>query len=258
MAYRLVIIDDEKEISNGFSRFFPWSQLGFTVEGQFLNGIDTLNFLKENEVDVIVTDVLMPGMSGIELAMKLSTMEFKRKPKIIFYSAYDEFKYAQEAMKYGGNQYILKITPYDELINIFTMLKEELDKEFQMNREKPDIFEDEDKILHIIKEYIAEHISDVNLDLLAEKVYMSPPYVSRYFKAKTGVNFRDYLIESRMNKARQLLEDYQYNISEVSAMVGYSNPFNFTRTFKKMYGMTPKDYRMERIGKIRLDDNTWE
>lgn len=251
MAYRIIIIDDEKEISNGFARFFPWSQLGFTVEGQFVNGIETLQFLKDNEVDVIVTDVLMPGMTGIELAKELSFMKLGDKPKIIFFSAYDEFKYAQEAMKYGASQYILKTTPYEELIDIFTRLKKELDEEANIQDDVSLLLDEEDKILGIIKDYILSHIEDVNLDVLAEKVYMSPSYVSRYFKAKTGTNFRDYLIEMRMKKAELLLEDVQYNISDISNMVGYSNPFNFTRTFKKCYGMTPKDYRIKKLGRIR-------
>ena len=257
MAYRLVIIDDEKEISSGFAKFFPWGQLGYTVEGHFQNAFSTLEFLKTNVVDVIVSDVLMPGMTGIELAKEISMMKIN-KPKIIFFSAYDKFTYAQEAIKYGASQYILKSTPYDELIEVFTKLKEELDEEANIRKIDPQLSEEDDKILRIIKDYIAKHMDDVNLDVLAERVYMSPPYVSRYFKAKTGVNFRDYLIEMRMKKAEALLEDLQYNIGEVSLMVGYTNPFNFTRMFKKRNGVTPKDYRVEKLGKSRIDDNAWE
>jgi YesN/AraC family two-component response regulator len=257
MAYRLVIIDDEKEISSGFAKFFPWGHLGFTVEGQFQNAYDTLEFLKTNVVDVIVSDVLMPGMTGIELAKEISQMKIN-KPKIIFFSAYDKFVYAQEAIKYGASQYILKSTSYDELIEVFTKLKEELDEDANTQKSDTPLSEEDDKILGIIKDYIAKHMDDVNLDVLAEKVYMSPPYVSRYFKAKTGINFRDYLIEMRMKKAEALLEDLQYNIGEISMMVGYTNPFNFTRMFKKMNGVTPKDYRVEKLGKSRIDDNGWE
>jgi len=111
-----------------------------------------------------------------------------------------------------------------------------------------------DKVVGIIKDYISRHLDDVSLEILAEKVYMSAPYVSKYFKAKTGINFQEYLITQRMQRASQLLEALQYNISEISLMVGYSNPFNFTRTYKKCYGMTPRDYRMSKLGRIRLGD----
>lgn len=85
LAYRLAIIDDEKEISNGFAKFFPWNQLGFSVAGQFLSGKGMLEFLKENEVDIIVSDVLMPGMTGIEMAKEISSMNLGYKPKIVFF-----------------------------------------------------------------------------------------------------------------------------------------------------------------------------
>ena len=94
--------------------------------------------------------------------------------------------------------------------------------------------------------YKRQHLESVSLDVLAEQVYMSPAYVSRYFTQQTGQNFQEYLIAKRMERAAALLEDLRYQIGDVSEMVGYRNPFNFSRTFKKYYGVNPREYRVRR------------
>nr|WP_275900810.1 helix-turn-helix transcriptional regulator [Paenibacillus periandrae] len=72
---------------------------------------------------------------------------------------------------------------------------------------------------------------------------MNPDYVSKYFKQKTGQNFSDYIVEIRMGKAIELLQDINYKTYEISELVGYSYPKNFTRTFKKFYGISPREFR---------------
>ncbi len=74
MAYRIIIIDDEKEISGGFAMFFPWKMLGYTVAGQFETPPAALDFLWKNEVDVVCLDVKMPGMDGLAMAEEIRSM----------------------------------------------------------------------------------------------------------------------------------------------------------------------------------------
>ena len=243
--YKLIIVDDEKEIKNGFATYFPWANLGYTVVGRFGNGKQALDFLEEQDVDVIVSDVKMSEMDGIELARELGKRGGVKHPMLVFFSAYGEFQYARQAMQYGAVRYILKATPYEELIEEFRQIKQKLDEE----RNEDCGEEENDRTLHILQEYIKGHIADVTLEKLAEEVYLSPAYVSRFFKKKTGQNFQDYLIEKRMERAAVLLEEVRYQVRDVSELVGYSNPFNFTRTFKKFYGVTPKDYRKEKLGR---------
>ncbi|MDE6890649.1 MAG: response regulator [Lachnospiraceae bacterium] len=260
MAYRIIIIDDEKEISGGFAMFFPWKMLGYRVAGQFDNSLAALDFLRQNEIDVVCLDVKMPGKDGLALAEEIRNTPLLHQPALVFFSAFDEFKYAQKAMEYGAMKYILKSTPYEELIEIFQDLREKLDagkrgnenpgrQDMGTEKEESKKEPEENKILSIMKDYIEAHLEDVNLERLSEMVYMSPAYVSRYFKQETGQNFQDYLIERRMEKASRLLSDIRYRVGEVSELVGYRNPFNFTRTFKKYFGETPRDYRYRMLGR---------
>lgn len=259
MEYRLVIIDDEKEISGGFAMFFPWKTLGYVVSAQFGNAYDALDFLRTHEVDLVVSDVKMPGMDGLAMAEEMKRMQLVKMPRLVFFSAYDEFQYAQKALDCGAVKYILKTTPYDELVSIFQQLKECLDCDTSIISDSDlnfaEIEDGGDKILLIIKSYIDTHIDSVNLEVLAEQVYMSPAYVSRYFKQKTGQNFQEYLIAMRMKRAAELLCDIRYQISDVSELVGYKNPFNFSRTFKKFYGENPRDYRLKKLGRVTGSGN---
>jgi len=72
---------------------------------------------------------------------------------------------------------------------------------------------------------------------------MNPTYISKYFKKQTGQNFSDYVISVKMKIAAELLKDIRYRIVDVSIMVGYENAKNFTTSFKKYYGKSPKEFR---------------
>lgn len=240
--YRLLIADDEYEIRNGLSNYFPWEEIGFEVVGLAANGLEVMEFLSQHSVDVVLSDIRMPEMSGIDVAQKI----FEQYPPIIivFLSGYKDFHYAQHAINYGVKSYISKPTKYSELYTVFSRVKEELDKN---NKVKP--FDPHgtanDKIVETIQKYVKEHFKDASLEGASQLVHMNPYYISKYFKEKTGCNFSDYTSNMKMRKAAELLADMQLKVYEISEMVGYSNPKNFTRSFRKHFGKTPREYRNE-------------
>jgi YesN/AraC family two-component response regulator len=250
MPYRVVIVDDEKEISNGFARFFPWKDLGFTVTGQFAGAKSALQFIMNNPVDLVVSDVIMLGMTGIELAHELASAKFKPQPLVILFSAHDEFEYAREAIRCRCADYVLKSTEYEELIRIFRGFKERLDREKGTKEEK-----EEDKIIATIKDYIRQNPAEANLDDAAASVFLSPAYASRYFRQKTSINFSEYVLKVKMEQAAALLSSLKYKIYDISYRLGYTNPENFARSFRKFYHVSPKEYRHERLGRNHPEDN---
>lgn len=252
MGYRIIIIDDEKEISSGFAQFFPWAKLGFSVVKQFTNARAALDFLSATSVDVIVSDIVMPEMSGIDLARAVSQMKLQPRPLIVLFTAYNEFTYAQQAIEYGCSNYILKSSGYDELIASFSKLKKKLDESHNVVAEKKS--HNKDKIIRMIQEYVLANPATANLEEAAAVVYLSPSYTSRYYKQKTGISFMDYVMQNRMELAAEMLLDIRYKIYDISALIGYNNPYNFTRSFKRYYGFTPRDYRLKKLGMILPDD----
>jgi len=100
-----------------------------------------------------------------------------------------------------------------------------------------------DKI-HQVQQYIREHSDeDISLDALAYRVNLSPIYISKMFKEKLGVNYIDYLTECRIEKAKKLLNDPEKSLKEITFEVGYHEPNYFSKVFKKMCGVSPKEYR---------------
>ncbi|WP_094550641.1 response regulator transcription factor [Petroclostridium xylanilyticum] len=252
--YKIMIVDDEYEIRNGLCNYFPWNEIGFEVAIQAENGKQALEYLQKYHIDIILCDIMMPTMTGIELAKKI--YDEKWQVKIIFLSGYRDFEYAQQALSYGVKSYIVKPTKYDELFKTFSNLKTELDLEhsekFNNENSKTDCVRNgetdislnfHDKIISTIKSHVKKHYKDVTLENIAELVHMNPYYLSKFFKQKTGQNFSDYVITVKMKKAAELLDDINYKTYEISDMVGYSSPKNFTRTFKKYFGMSPREYR---------------
>lgn len=248
--YKLLIVDDEYEIRNGLCNYFPWDQIGFEIAGCIDNGQKALDFMHKNTIDVLLCDVKMPVSTGIDVAKQLYSEG--SKIKIVFLSGYRDFEYARKAMTYGVKTYILKPTKYNELFEVFTNIKIELDRENIAQHDKNTGGSDNAdsmefnftmKIVDTIKRYIEVNYKNVNLENAAEQVHMNPFYLSRFFKQKTGQNFSDFVISIKMIKALEFLKDTRYKTYEVSEMIGYSNAKNFTRTFKRYYGKSPKDYR---------------
>ncbi|MDF2934757.1 MAG: two component transcriptional regulator, AraC family [Paenibacillaceae bacterium] len=250
--YRLLIVDDEYEIRNGISSYFPWDELGFAVVGDKENGQEALEFLGQQQVDVILTDIKMPVMSGLELARELHNRN--DRTKIVFLTGHKDFELVKEALIYGARDYVVKPTKYKELAQVFTKLKEELDREQGGRKTVPEgagagqAAAGSDVLVARIKAYVDENYKDAGLKDVARIVHMNPYYVSSYFKKKTGSSFSDYLISVKMGKAAEFLADPSYRTYEISDLVGYSNPKNFSKTFKAFYGKNPRDFRHEGPG----------
>ncbi|MDF2067900.1 response regulator [Bacillus sp. Cr_A10] len=100
-----------------------------------------------------------------------------------------------------------------------------------------------DKI-HQIKQFIREHShEDISLEILAQRVNLSPIYISKMFKEKLGINYIDFLTECRIEKAKTLLNDSERSLKEITYEVGYHEPNYFSKVFKKVCGVSPKQYR---------------
>ena len=238
--YRLLIVDDEEDIRRGLAEFFPWEEIGFTVVAAAENGKQALEILQKGEVDVVFTDIRMPVLSGVELAR--AVFESRMRVPVVFLSAYKDFTYARRALEYGVRGYVLKPTSYAEIQSVFKRLKTELDLE-STPRDVVQPGRKSDAVIDAIKGYVEHEYRRATLKEAARIVHMSSQYVSRLFKEKTGKNFNAHVVETRMKKAAQLLQDVDYLTYEVSGLVGYGNPKNFARTFKRYYGMSPRQYR---------------
>lgn len=125
--YRILLVDDEALIREAVSENVKWEKYGYELAGSCENGKEVLEFIKKTPVDVVLTDICMPYMDGMQLSQKLS--EEYPSVKIIILSGYDDFEYAKQAIRYGVKEYLLKPITAEEMGDVLITLKEELDKE---------------------------------------------------------------------------------------------------------------------------------
>ncbi|MBC7959917.1 MAG: response regulator [Vallitaleaceae bacterium] len=127
--YKVLIVDDEQNIRQGLSILIDWKKLGFSEVETATDGDDALEKIQEKKYHLIVTDIRMPGMSGLQLISKIRVMD--SKVRIIIISGYNEFSYAKEAMRYGVEDYVLKPVSKDELQELVQKMKQEIDDEIK-------------------------------------------------------------------------------------------------------------------------------
>lgn len=241
--YKLLIADDEVTIRTSLASFFPWEKEGFEVVGTCADGKEVIQFITENRVDVILIDIRMPHVTGIDVAQYI--FENKMKIKVVLLSAHGEFTYAQASMRYGVQYYVLKPTKYEELSQVFSELHAQLDIDYEVYIRNND--EDID-IVERIKKYIDINYVDASLEGISELFHLNLYYVSHLFKRKTNMNFLEYLTKVRMEKASQLLVNSDLLVSEICSHVGYTDPRSFSKAFKKYFGVSPREYKNS-IGK---------
>lgn len=239
--YEVLVVDDEINPRNILCSCFPWGEIGFHVCGQANNGKEALKFLNEHIVHVVFTDVSMPIMNGIELAKSITELQTS-KPIVVFFSAHDDFKYAQEAIRYGVRYYILKPSNFDELRESFETIRTELDIKYHVSH-SPVLADDLDQTIQNVLTYCKENYRNGTLAELSETLFLNPSYLSTLIKQKTSFTFSDHLQRERMQQAKLLLQDPAVKICNISNMIGYISPNNFTRAFKLYYGMSPSEYR---------------
>lgn len=123
--YRVQIVDDEPIIRMGLQRMYDWTKQGFEIVCIAQNGKEALEQLEAEKIDLIVTDIEMPIMNGLEFIKEVR--ERKIDVEIIVLTAYEDFEYAKEAIKYGVSEYILKPTGTEEIEKMLTHAKVQLE-----------------------------------------------------------------------------------------------------------------------------------
>ncbi len=131
-AYSVLLVDDEEDVIQAIIKKIDWESLGFYVSGYAHNGVEALELSEQAQPDVVMTDIKMPYMDGLELAKRLK----KQIPtvRILIFSGFDEFEYAKEAIRLEAEEYILKPINAEELTRVFMRIRESLDKELEERR----------------------------------------------------------------------------------------------------------------------------
>ena len=247
---RVLIVDDEKYVRMGIKSETDWSLIGCEVVGEAANGIEGLEAAETLRPDLVISDIRMPKMDGIEMAEKI--IEKSPKTKVIFLTAYNEFEYARQAIRIGVSDYLLKPFQDGELEGSIQRLlhlhpnapasNAELEEQLIPLKTKDEV---SNRYVQTAIEYIENNYVDSGFSItkLAESMSVSEGHISRLFKSETDQSINNYLTRYRIKKAMDYLKDVNVKVYEVAEKVGYSDIAYFSNTFKKLVGKNPSDYQ---------------
>ncbi len=248
----ILIVDDEPRTRQGLKKTLDsWNDGSYSILTAG-DGEEALTMIDQRKIHIMLTDIRMPEMTGLKLLNLIK--ERNSSPVVIVISAYSEFEYAQEALRLGVVNYLLKPISKQKLIEAVEDALAVLAKQ-----ERVGIIEKvvDEKIIHAstkiatsqdtIKEamvYIDKHLKDeINQKDVAAHVHLNPSYFSVLFKEKVDLTFSEYLTRRRIQRSKELIISTTLPISEIAEESGYKTPKYFIKIFKELEGMTPSTYR---------------
>ena len=239
---RVLLVDDEIMIREGFKRLFDWEAHDCLIVGEAADGMEAMAQIDHLQPDIVIMDINIPIMNGLKV-IQLSRIKHPNTAFVIV-SGYDDFSYCREALRLQITDYILKPVNYEEFGTCIDNLKISLFKQRVSAEDSPE--KQEERTISGITRYLQEHLAEeMSLSVLAEEFHLNPQYISQLFKNEIGVNFLSYLTNIRMEKAKKLLLSTSLSIAEVAEQSGYGDYRVFTKVFKKNEGITPSQYRRD-------------
>ncbi|UWP60809.1 response regulator transcription factor [Ruminococcus gauvreauii] len=245
--YKAIIVDDEPWTMIDISNNVGWGANGFTLAGSYQSPRAALADLEHVNPDLIITDIKMPGMDGFEFIKKCKASG--SDAAFIILSGYSDFELAKKAIQASVLDYCVKPVNPEALEKTIQYAVEYLDKKRNRRaivhldlkeQESPYSFE---KILNFIEKNIDKKLT---LNEVAKEFSFNRNYICDLFNKNIGKTFVAYLTERRIERAKILLADTNYNLEEISAMAGFGDYFYFNKVFKKEMGITPSVYRRSR------------
>ncbi|MBP3521918.1 MAG: response regulator [Oscillospiraceae bacterium] len=242
---KVVVVEDETLVRRGIVLTVDWAGVDCAVVGEAADGMEGLEVIRESQPDLIVTDIKMPRLDGIEMVRQLRAEG--NRAHVIILTAYSDFSYAQAALKLGAVDFLLKPFQDGELEEAVTRLKSRVGPTGPQTPglEVPE--ECKSKYVMAALRYIAGHYNDpdISVSSVARDLGISEGHLSHVFKKETSRTLGSYLTDYRIHMAMELLRDCRSKVYEVAEQVGYRDITYFSSTFKRVVGLSPSEYQKQ-------------
>lgn len=243
----ILLVEDNKEILE-----FICNELSSEyLVRKSLNGMEALDIIKEGNIQLVISDIMMPVMDGLELCKRIKTnLEYSHIP-IILLTAKNSLHAKIEGLEVGADAYIEKPFAFEHLNAQISNLLVNRDKIKEYFASSPvthiktiGYTKTDRNFLEKLKLVIDENLTNVDIDVeqLSKIMNMSRPTFYRKIKALSNLTPNELIHIARLKKAAELLSEGNYKVYEVASMVGYSLQTNFARDFHKQFGMSPSEY----------------
>ncbi|WP_349668450.1 response regulator [Lacrimispora sp.] len=267
--YRLMIVEDEMIERMVLKKMLQKKFGEDCTIYEARNGIEAVELFRKEDIQIIILDIGMPGMNGIQAA------EIMRKEDsrccLIFLTAYDRFDYAKKAISIRAMEYILKPYSQKEVISVveealrvtdewdghgikaIQAIQNEAEVPKELMEEEPDLNSSRLSVMtSMVMEYIKSNfMNEISMSETARAIGYSEPYFCKMFKQQFGQSFTSYLAEYRVGEAKKMLEQPNVNVKEIGARVGYADSNYFTKVFKRLEGLNPSEYRMNKLKELQ-------
>lgn len=241
---KIMIVEDEFHTRRGLSKIISSMGEPYQLIGEAENGYEGMIMIKHMNPDVVITDVKMPKLDGLQMISNIR--ECNMEITFVILSGYAEFDYAQKGISLGVSEYLLKPITKSKLMETMKKINEDfLEKGEEVINKNQQYSPIVSAILSDIEKNYSQKIS---LEEYSERFKMTPEYISRIFSKEVGQAFSNYLTSLRIDKAKELLMDKNYKIYEIACMVGYNDVQYFCRVFRRIVGVSAKEYIIKNKG----------
>lgn len=243
--WKVMAADDEAYVRQALQELIPWTELGCALCKTVCDGQELVEEMEQEHPDIIVTDIRMPRLDGLEVCRYVK--DHCPEAQIIILSAYSDFSYARAALRGGACEYILKTDLVEELPRAVKKAAKLLAAQQAAVLEEAPPSSAPMALYDQMARYVAQNYRrNITLQDLAGHLHASQSYLSRLYKSCSGSNLFDDILRRRIEKAKECLMAADWKIQDVAAYVGFEDAAYFSKVFKRYAGVTPKEFRYAR------------
>lgn len=237
---KIMIVDDEKLSADALAVGLDWKDAGFEEVCVCYDAMQAWTILKEGGVDLLLCDIEMPLMGGLDLQKKI--VDAQLSTRTILLTCHADFSYARQALRLGVTDYLLKPVGETELRDVVNRTIEEIKpvkrgKKLEASSALPPALQDACR-------YIEEHLGEeIGRDDVARAVFLNPDYLNRIFKKELNMSLSHFILKKKMQQACRMLCETDLSVSEISERVGYTNFSAFSYAFRRSVGCSPTGFR---------------
>lgn len=255
--YKVLIIDDEYFIREGMKQTVPWEQLNCELIGEAQDGEEGVEKILKLQPDIVISDIRMPKKDGLEMIEEIHSIN--QHIQIIILTGFREFEYAQQAIRLGVLRFLLKPSKFEEIKEAIEKAVDKLEAKKtleapvkvvkrKVNENVKDMEKSEGERPQFLVKQAIDYINEnyntkLDLQTVADELYVSTWHLCKVLKKQTGTNFVDLLNSARIENAKCLLLESNMKIYEIAEYVGYTDTAYFSKIFKKMTQVTPNEFR---------------
>ncbi len=240
---RVFVVEDSALLRQELLSTTPWAQLDCQVVGASGDGVEAERMIRALRPDLVITDICMLHMDGLEMIEALSDLPGIR---YILISAYSKFEYAKKAIKLNVCDYVLKPIDDKELYAAIRKVAGDGNGAPQARPEQNQPKQASDRHIAALTQYVQQHYrQELSLAQAAKALYISESYISKLCRRKLKASFAEYVAQVRIGQAETLLcQAADLRVAQVAQMVGFNDYRYFCTTFKKLVGVPPKQYQI--------------